>query len=84
MNQSRLGSLIEVGLNILIGFGINWFANLWILPLYGFHITGGQAFSMGLIFTVISVVRGYVLRRFFNGHLHLVSARIASLSTEKP
>lgn len=83
MNQSRLGSLIEVALNILIGFTINWVANLWILPLYGFHITGTQAFSMGLIFTVISVVRGYLLRRFFNGYLHLVSARLASLSTEK-
>jgi hypothetical protein len=38
-----------------------------ILPAYGFHITGGQAFSMGLIFTAISLVRSYVLRRWFNG-----------------
>ena len=57
MNQSKLGSLIEVLFNIAIGFAINWVANLLILPLYGFQITGGQAFSMGLAFTVISVVK---------------------------
>lgn len=83
MNQSRLGSLIEVALNILIGFSINWVANLWILPLYGFHITASQAVSMGLVFTIISVVRGYLLRRFFNTHLHVVSARLAALSTAR-
>lgn len=78
MNQSRVGSLIEVCLNILIGFSINWIANLWILPLYGFHITGGQAFSMGLIFTAISVVRGYVIRRWFNARLHRASITMAA------
>jgi hypothetical protein len=77
MNQTRLGSLIEVCINIAIGFAINWVANLYILPLYGFHITGGQAFSMGLIFTVISVVRSYVIRRWFNNYLHAAAQRMA-------
>lgn len=77
MNQSRLGSLIEVLFNIAIGFAINWVANMWILPLYGFHITGGQAFSMGLIFTVISVVRSYVVRRWFNARLHAAAGALA-------
>ena len=69
MNQTRLGSLIEVIINIVIGFSVNWVANIWILPLYGFQITGGQAFSMGLIFTIISVVRSYIIRRYFNARL---------------
>lgn len=77
MNQTRLGSLIEVLLNIAIGFAINWVANLYILPLYGFHITGGQAFSMGLLFTLISVVRSYVVRRWFNARLHKFSLQLA-------
>jgi hypothetical protein len=64
--QTRLGSAIEVAMNIVIGFSINWVANLLILPLYGFQITGSQAFSMGLIFTGIAIARGYVLRRVFN------------------
>ena len=77
MNQTRLGSLIEVCINIVIGFAINWVANLLILPLYGFHITGGQAFSMGLIYTVISVARGYVIRRWFNARLRAMSVAMA-------
>lgn len=77
MNQTRLGSLIEVMVNIVIGFAINMVANLWVLPLYGFQVTGGQAFSMGLIFTVISVVRSYCIRRWFNQRLHAMSIRLA-------
>lgn len=80
MNQTRLGSLIEVCLNILIGFSINWIANIYILPLYGFAITGGQAFSMGLIFTVISVVRGYVIRRWFNARLQATAQTLARMA----
>ncbi len=80
MNQTRLGSLIEVCINILIGFAINWVANMYILPLYGFAITGGQAFSMGLIFTVISVVRSYVIRRWFNAMLRKASERMARMA----
>jgi hypothetical protein len=65
--QTKLGSFVEAWANILVGFSINWVANLLILPLYGFNITGGQAFSMGLIFTAISLARSYVIRRWFNG-----------------
>lgn len=70
MSQTRLGSFIEAWVNVLIGFGINWIANLLILPLFGFDITGVQAFNMGLIFTVISVARSYAIRRWFNARLH--------------
>lgn len=78
MNQTRLGSLIEVSINILIGFTINWFANILVLPMFGFHVTGGQAFGIGVIFTVISVVRSYVIRRWFNAMLHRAALRLAA------
>ncbi len=66
MSQTRLGSWLEAWANILIGFGINWCANMLIFPLFGWEITGLQAFNVGLIFTAISLVRSYVLRRVFN------------------
>lgn len=66
MGQTRLGSWIESWANVAIGFAINWSANMLIFPLFGFNITGAQAFHVGIIFTVISVVRSYVLRRVFN------------------
>lgn len=76
MSQSRLGSLVEAVINVLIGFSINWVANLLVLPLFGFHVTGSQAFHMGLIFTVISVARSYAVRRWFNGYIHRAAERI--------
>jgi hypothetical protein len=67
MAQTKLGSLIEAWANIVVGFSINFFANMAILPLFGFKVSAGSAFEIGLIFTVISLVRSYVLRRWFNG-----------------
>jgi hypothetical protein len=78
MTQTRLGSLIEALANVVIGFGINWTANLMILPLFGFNVTGGQAFGIGIFFTVISIARSYALRRWFNARLHAVAERMAA------
>lgn len=78
MTQTRLGSLIEALINTCIGFGINYTANLLIFPLFGFHITLGENFVMGLIYTVISVVRSYCIRRWFNARLHRLASTVAA------
>lgn len=65
--QSRKGSLIEALINVLIGYGVSFAANMTVLPLFGFNVTLTQNLLIGLIFTVISVVRSYVVRRYFNG-----------------
>ena len=67
MSQSRVGSLAEAGLNIAIGFGINFAAQMLIFPRFGFHVTPGQSIQIGIWFTAISLVRSYILRRWFNG-----------------
>jgi hypothetical protein len=77
MNQTRLGSLIEAIVNIIIGFGINFAANLIVLPRFGFDVKPAQAFGIGLIFTVISIARSYVIRRWFNARLHAAALRMA-------
>ena len=76
MRQSRLGSLIEVSVNIAIGFLINWIANIIVLPMFGFQVTAGQAFQMGLVFTVISVARSYVVRRYFEQRIHRAAMKL--------
>lgn len=82
MNQSRLGSLIEALANIFIGFGINLGANMIVLPWFGFHVSASQAFGIGVVFTVISLVRGYFIRRYFNAKLqHMAQAAAAAFST---
>lgn len=79
MNQTRIGSLIESGINILIGFWINFFANLLILPLFGFtQLTLGTNFMIGIAYTLVSVARSYAVRRWFNARLHAASLRMAA------
>ena len=66
--QTKLGSITEAGANIAVGFGVNFAANLVILPLFGFaSLSLGKNFIIGALYTVISLIRSYVLRRWFNG-----------------
>lgn len=67
MTQTRIGSFVEAAANITVGFAINWAANMMILPWFGYDVTAGDAFGIGLVFTAISLVRSYVIRRWFNG-----------------
>jgi hypothetical protein len=67
MKQTKWGSLVEAKANIVVGFAINWSANMIVLPWFGFKLSGGTAFEIGLVFTVISMARQYVIRRWFNG-----------------
>ena len=66
MQQSKLESFIESWVNIVIGFTLNYFGNLIILPMFGFNVTPGKAFGIGVFFTIISLVRSYYIRRIFN------------------
>lgn len=77
-SQTRLGSFIEAWVNVLIGFGINFTANLVILPLFGFEsLTLLNNFYIGLIYTLISVARSYLIRRWFNGKLRQAAETLA-------
>lgn len=68
MSQTVTGSVVESWVNVAVGFSINFCANLLILPLFGFHdLTVGKNFVIGLLYTVISLVRSFVIRRWFNG-----------------
>lgn len=78
MNQTKIGSFIEACTNVMIGFGINYTANLLILPQFGFRsLTMRTNLIIGLIYTVISVIRSYVIRRWFNAKLHALAMRLA-------
>jgi len=64
--QTKFHSLLEALFNIIVGFGINLGGNLIILPMFGFKVSLSQAFGIGLLFTMISIIRSYVIRRWFN------------------
>lgn len=64
--QSHKHSLYESLINVSIGYVIAIGSQMVILPLYDIHIPTEQNFTMALMFTLISLVRSYILRRWFN------------------
>ena len=55
-------------MNVLIGFTVMLGAQMVIFPAHNIHIGIGTNLSIGASFTVVSVVRTYLLRRLFNKH----------------
>lgn len=78
MLQTRLGSLIEAVLNILIGYGIALLSQLILFPLFGVNVNLIVNIQLGAWFTFISLVRSYVIRRWFNSRLHKAAEVMAS------
>jgi len=70
MNQSKLESLAEIGFNVLVGWIIGLVAQIFFFPLIGIEATFSQNFVSSVVFTVISIVRSYVIRRWFNAGIH--------------
>ena len=64
--QSKRESLVETLTNVSIGWFISFIANMLVLPLFGYNINLTDGVLISIIFTVISIVRGYVVRRWFN------------------
>ena len=65
--QTKLGSAMESLLNIGSGFLLSM--AIWQLianPLYGYDVTLIENLGLTTIFTVVSLFRSYLWRRFFN------------------
>ena len=65
MKQSRAMSLAEALTNVAVGYGIAVATQMAVFPLFGLHATLAQNMAMGAIFTIVSIVRSYALRRVF-------------------
>lgn len=52
--------------NIVVGFGVALLSQLVIFPMYGIHIPFSVDLYITLWFTLISLIRSYCLRRWFN------------------
>jgi len=66
MSQSRKGSAFEALTNIAIGIVVSMIANATVFPLFNFHPSGSQNFEITAIYTGISFVRSYLIRRMWN------------------
>lgn len=56
--------------NVIIGATINVIAQAIVFPWFGYYVTLKTDLLIAAIFTVISIVRSFWLRRLFN-HIHI-------------
>lgn len=58
--------MYEVIIGMVIGFFISWLAQMIVFPLFGIHVPQSTQVSLIVIYTVISIIRTYYVRRLFN------------------
>ena len=64
--QTKKQSLIESITNVAIGYIVAVISNAAILPLFGVNLAFSDSMLIAVWFTVISLIRGYCVRRYFN------------------
>ena len=64
--QSKRESMIETLTSVFAGWLIGVILNMLVLPLFDYDVSLTDGVLISIIFTGVSVVRGYVIRRFFN------------------
>lgn len=73
MKQTKLESLLERLVDVSTGFIISVFIYKYVILTQDW--LWENAFLVTLIFTVVSIVRGYLWRRFFNAEMHKLIKR---------
>ena len=66
MNQSRTMSAAESVANVAVGYGIALITQVVVFEALEIPVSLGQNLCIGAAFTAVSLVRSYLLRRFFN------------------
>ena len=66
MSQSRHLSAVEAVVNVAIGYGVALCAQIAVFPMFGMTVSLGDNLAIGAIFTAVSLVRSYAVRRLFN------------------
>jgi hypothetical protein len=63
--QSRRLSLIEAVTNVAVGYVLAVITQIMVFPWFGIHPSLGENLAIGSMFTGISLLRSYALRRLF-------------------
>lgn len=80
MTQSKKASLAEAIVNTCVGFVVTLICSPFIYWLADVEIKASQLGITTLLFTVLSIARGYVIRRWFN---NLMIKAIKKISHDK-
>ena len=66
MKQSKKNSIIESIFQTLIGLITSILIQLILYPLLNIPVSFNQNLIITLVFFIVSILRGYVVRRIFN------------------
>lgn len=66
MRQSRKQSLFEVIISTALGYIVALATQILIFPCFNIQVKFSDQLWIGLIFTIVSLLRGYCVRRLFN------------------
>lgn len=66
MKQSRAMSLVEAAVNVGIGYGVAVVTQILVFPVFGLQATLAQNLKMGAVFSLVSIIRSFALRRGFD------------------
>jgi len=66
VKQSRRMSLTEALTSTAIGYAVAVATQFAVFPLFDIPATLSDSLAIGAIFTVVSIVRGYAVRRLFD------------------
>lgn len=64
--QTKKQSLIESLTSTTIGIIIGIVLNLTVLPIFGYPVSVADSLWISVIFTIVSIMRSYIIRRWFN------------------
>jgi hypothetical protein len=64
--QTKKQSLLESFTNVLIGVVVALMAQIAIFPLFGICVSTSDNIAIAALFTVVSLIRSYLVRRYFN------------------
>jgi hypothetical protein len=65
VRQSRMMPLVEATANVLVGLIVAVATQIVVFPVFGLQASLGQNVLLALVFTGVSIVRSYALRRMF-------------------
>ena len=65
MRQSRRYSLLEAVTNALVGYLVAIATQILLFPLFGLAVPLDHTLAIGAVFTGVSILRSYLLRRLF-------------------
>lgn len=64
--QTKKQSAVEIIVGMIVGLITSFLIQLVLYPLLNIPVTFGQNIIITIVFFIVSFIRGYLIRRFYN------------------